>query len=194
MIHRRLGNDQEAGAYDTILAEHHLETGLKFYKADNLRAAESHLKEAIESDPQHESALYFFGRVQYGLGSFVESKQTLLKLIELDPNHLDGWHWLANSYVATGDFEKAKEGYGEALRINSRYAASYVAVGLIAVEEDALELSLDYFERAYTMDIDGIEVGGTGIRALRKLIEVHRRLGNDQEAEAYAEQLREWEG
>ena len=130
VIHRRLGNDQEAGAYDTILAEHHLETGLKFYKADNLRAAEPHLKEAIESDPQHESALYFFGRVQYGLGSFVESKQTLLKLIELDPNHLDGWHWLANSYVATGDFEKAKEGYGEALRINSRYAASYVALGL----------------------------------------------------------------
>ncbi|MDA2937814.1 tetratricopeptide repeat protein [Acidobacteria bacterium AH-259-A15] len=174
-------------------AEYHAKEGLGFYKTGNYPEAEAHLEQAVENNPQDKPSLYCLGISQYRLEKFAKSKETLLKLIEVDPNFLQSHYWLANNYVRTQDPENAKEEFQQSLSLNDAYGPSYYALGVLSLRENDIQQALDYFERAYDLEGDST-TGNTRTEALRRLIEIHQRLGNKQKAGTYAEKLRELDG
>ena len=174
-------------------AETHVKEGLGFYETGNYPEAEAHLEQAVENNPQDKRSHYYLGISQYHLEKFTKSKETLLKLIELDPNFIQSHYWLAGNYYRTQDFENAKEEYQQSLRLNDAYGPSYYALGVLSLHENDIQQALDYFERAYVLEGDST-TENTRTKALRRLIEIHQRLGNKQKAGTYAEKLRELDG
>lgn len=172
------------------LADSYLQEGFGFFKVQDFQAAEAPLTEAVENFPQDKWSLYYLGISQFRLERFSESEDTLIKLIQLDPNFLQSHYWLANNYFRTQDFERAKAEYREALRVNDAYRPAYFDLGLIAVIENDIEKSLEYFERVYTLKGDPA-TEYLRREALKNLISIHGQLGNQERVEMYALQLRQ---
>jgi tetratricopeptide (TPR) repeat protein len=174
-------------------ADHYFMEGTASFKAQDYRTAETYFGQALDDYPQDKSSLYSLGISQFFLEKLPESKKTLLKLIQLDPNYFQSHYWLANNYFRTGEFEKAKAEYQEDLRINHTYRPSYYDLGLIAVRENDIEKSLEYFERVHTLEGDPT-TGHLRLDALRNLMEINQQLGNQEKVEMYGEKLRQLGG
>ena len=172
-------------------ADYFLKEGLGFFNAQDYQTAETHLIKAVRNYPQDKWSLYYLGISQFRLEKLAESRQALLRLIQLDPNFLQSHHWLANNYFRSQDFERAKAEYQEALRVNDAYRPSYYDLGLIAVRDNDVEKSIEYFERAYTLEGDPA-TEYLREEALRNLVQINQQLGNQEQVDRYNEKLRQF--
>lgn len=150
----------------------YLQKGLSFFGAQDFQTAGAHFKKAAENNPQDKFALSHLAMSQFRLEKFPESKDTLRKLIQLDPNYPGSHYWLANNYFMTQDFEKAKAEYQEALRVDDVFGPSYYDLGLIAVAENDIQQALDYFEQAQKFGNERLRANASNY--LEKLRELNR--------------------
>ncbi|MEE2821871.1 MAG: O-antigen ligase family protein [Acidobacteriota bacterium] len=136
-------------SFRVYLADSYLQRGLGAYGVNDFDVAGAHLKNAVENNPQNKAGLYYLGMSQFMLEKYPESKETLRKLVWLDPNYLRSHYWLANNYFMTQDFEMAKAEYKEAIKVDDAFGEAYYDLGRIAMGENDSQQALSYFQKAH---------------------------------------------
>ncbi len=169
-------------------ADHYFMEGVAFSNAGDDRTAEPYFIQALDNYPQDKWALYQLGVSQFRLEKFAESKRTLLRLIQLDPNFLQSHVWLANNYFMTQEFQRAKVEFQESIRLDQEFGPAYYYLGLIAVRENDVEKAIEYFERIYALEGDTV-TENLRVEALKNLVDINEQLGNEKKVELYTQEL-----
>lgn len=67
------------------------------------------LREVLVADPKNETALFNLGMLSVQSGQYENAIERLNKLIEINPNHIQGQLLLGVAYMQTGDKAKARQ-------------------------------------------------------------------------------------
>lgn len=83
-----------------------LEGQIAFFKGD-FKAAREHAQRFLKIAPDLGQAFHLAGAVEYRLGSFVQAESLLIKAMQLGNDVLSTRRWLALTFMATGQANKA---------------------------------------------------------------------------------------
>ena len=75
-----------------------------------------------------------------------------LKVLELDPTHIEAYNNLGLLYQEMGEFEKAQEAYQKSIEINPRYEKAYNNIGILFLTQGREEEALEAFQKALTLN------------------------------------------
>lgn len=67
------------------------------------------IRDLAENHPDDPRPQFYLGMFSIQSGQFDKAVSRFQKVIELDPNAIDAYRWLGESYMSLGDFENAKE-------------------------------------------------------------------------------------
>ena len=98
-----------------------------------------------------------------------------LKVLKIDPNHLDANNNLGITFKALGEHQKAKNCFEKAIEINPNYADPYYNLGIIFKEEGQNQKAISFYEKA-------IEINPNYVNAHNNLGNIFKKLGENQKA------------
>jgi 4-amino-4-deoxy-L-arabinose transferase-like glycosyltransferase len=90
--------------------------GIVAYYSKDFETAETRFKESIGLNPYLIDAYYNLGIIYNRQNRFAEAKKMLERFVSMDPDNYSGHIVLAQSYKGLGEFEKAREELGLALK------------------------------------------------------------------------------
>jgi len=158
---------------DDSLADAHAVLGTYMHVYEwNSEAAEREQLRAIELDPNHLTARYFYGNLLRSHGRIEEALAQYDVAIELDPLDPLLSENLGRTLMLAGRFDEAREHLQEVLDLDSTFWRAHTGLGLYYETTGRLDDALRTYRRAY-------ELGG------RRDIDIARilgRLGQEQEA------------
>lgn len=91
--------------------------GAAYARAKRYAEAESVLRQAVHLGPDFAQAHYNLGGLRYVRGDYAGAIAAGIRVVELQPNHADGWRMLTWSYYRSGDLQKAREAYDTAIHL-----------------------------------------------------------------------------
>ena len=128
--------------------------------------------------------MYAIGAVYYLEGKFTEAESLLKHSLATQPDQTAAAYYLALTYDAMGDDERAIPTFQNLLKSNPQHAASYVKLGGILVRQHQYEEAQRNLEQAVSLDPNSVE-------AHYQLGVVLRRMGKSSEsATQFAESRR----
>lgn len=160
----------EAGAvYRKILATH--ETSAFIYTQfaslnlalQDIKTAQEACNRAIEIDPQKPSAYFLLGQIEYrrwrhaggDLNSAIAAYQ---KVVELDPNHVDGYRELTNLALQKKDYNLAVQSLKELTRIMPYQLQFHLGLGGLYSQLGNRDEAIEAYERVIKIDRDRLQV------------------------------------
>ncbi len=151
-------------------------------KLDSLKAAE---QKRVEDDPKDSISLLLLARAADFERNFVEARQWLNRLLELDPAHEEARHQLARLLEATGDVDGAVDAYRKLIDLHPARARQwYQAVADLKIRDDDKAGAVETFERIVQTSPDNATV-------LKDVAEQLARMGEQEKAiERYEQSLR----
>jgi DNA-binding winged helix-turn-helix (wHTH) protein/TolB-like protein/Flp pilus assembly protein TadD len=143
---------------DDRLAEAHVAMGIVNYRFDrNWANAESHLKRAIELNPNSPLARFFYAQLLSTLGRFEEAKIEAGRALELDPlSHLfnaiiGGFLFQARQY------DQAIEQLNKALEIEPDFWITHIMLGQVYIQKGRYSEAIMEFQKARQFSRGGSE-------------------------------------
>ena len=114
--------------------------GTLYQAMNDLKKAVQAYRKALDLHPDYREAWYNLGMAleyndegeEFGKGFDAEgTKAAFLKAIEVDPNSLDSYIALGVCYQHTGEYQRSKEIYEEAIRRNDKYELAWYNLALL---------------------------------------------------------------
>jgi tetratricopeptide (TPR) repeat protein len=128
--------------------------------------------------------MYAIGAVYYLESKFTEAESLLKQSLATQPGQIAAAYYLALTYDAMGDDERAIPTFQNLLKRNPQHAPSYVKLGGILVRQHQYEEAQRDLEQAVSLDPKSVE-------AHYQLGVVLRRMGKSAESETqFAESRR----
>lgn len=128
--------------------------------------------------------MYAIGAVYYLQGKFNEAEASLKQSLAAQPDQVAAAYYLALTYNAIGDDDRAIPIFRDVIKKNPQHVPSYVKLGGILVRQHEYEEAQRDLEQALSLDPDSVE-------AHYQLGLVLRRLGKSAESETqFAESRR----
>lgn len=81
----------------------------------------SHMKDAIDLEPDNANAMFNAGDLLYKLGAYNEAADAYQAALRLDPKNANGWFVLGNALFRLRVFEGAKVAFQQALQVRPDY-------------------------------------------------------------------------
>ncbi len=133
-------------------------------------------QQLLKKHPQDSVLTYAVGAVYYLQGSYGAAEASLKQSLALQPNQVAAGYYLALTYDATGDDERAIPVFRDLIKNNPSHAPSYVKLGGILLRAHRYEEAQQDLQRAVSLDPDSVE-------AHYQLGLVLRRLGKSADSE-----------
>jgi len=141
-------------------------------------------QQLLKKHPQDAMLMYAIGAVYYLESQFTEAESLLKQSLAMQPDLTAAAYYLALTYDAMGDDERAIPIFHNLLKSNPRHAPSYVKLGGILVRQHQYEEAQRDLEQAVSLDPNSVE-------AHYQLGVVLRRMGKSAESDAqFAESRR----
>jgi len=138
----------------------------------------------LKKHPQDASLLYAMGAVYYLESKFNEAESSLKQSLAIQPGQTAATYYLALTYDAVGDDDRAIPAFQNLLKGNPKHAPSYVKLGGILVRQHQYEEAQRDLEQAVSLDPNSVE-------AHYQLGVVLRRMGKSSDSETqFAESRR----
>jgi tetratricopeptide (TPR) repeat protein len=138
----------------------------------------------LKKHPQDAGLTYAIGAVYYLQSKFNDAEASLKQSLALKPDQVPAAYYLALTYDAMGDDDRAIPIFHNLLQGNPQHAPSYVKLGEILVRRHQYDEARHVLEKAISLDPNSVE-------AHYQLGVVLRRLGKPTESETqFAESRR----
>lgn len=135
--------------------------GLNLVRLGREDLASDYFEAAASLNPQDYMAWYYLGLQQLQAKRPQESLTSLLKVVDLRPDHVDAYYVLGLAYEQLSDFEKALEAYRRAIAIqerrNSRSDTPHLYIGRLLIALGRHGESIAELEKAVHLKPDGHE-------------------------------------
>lgn len=125
-----------------IAALHH-GLGLVYMQTQDPELAVIHLEEALRLEPDTVKTLFTLAKGYAAVGEFKRSKETYLKVIELDPRHEGACQDLAGFYYREKNWDKALEYLQRAKEVNPDSAHTLMLIGVTGLHAGRVDVALD---------------------------------------------------
>jgi tetratricopeptide (TPR) repeat protein len=152
----------------------------------NLPNALALFNRLLQKHPNDAGLTYAIGAVYYLQAKYSEAEASLKQSLAAQPNQIAASYYLALTYDAIGDDDRAIPIFRDLLKNHPQHAPSYVKLGGILVRAHQYEEAQGYLERAVSLDADSVE-------AHYQLGLLLRRLGKPAESETQFAQSRKLE-
>jgi tetratricopeptide (TPR) repeat protein len=152
----------------------------------NLPNALALFNRLLEKHPNEAGLTYAIGAVYYLQTKYSEAEASLKQSLAAQPNQIAASYYLALTYDAIGDDDRAIPIFRDLLKKHPQHAPSYVKLGGILVRAHQYEEAQGYLERAVSLDSDSVE-------AHYQLGLLLGRLGKPEESETQFAQSRKLE-
>ena len=86
-------------------------------KAD-LHGVESEHRKAMEQIGRSEDLLFRMAKLLYATGDYGKAAKAAVEVTQLNPRHTRGYNLAGDSFIKLGEFEKARQKFVQAQRIN----------------------------------------------------------------------------
>ncbi|MEI7973709.1 MAG: tetratricopeptide repeat protein, partial [Bdellovibrio sp.] len=122
---------------------------------DDLPRAQRILAEGLKKFPENTQLWFFNGSVQDRLGKKEESLQSMQKVVDLDPNHIQGLNYLAYTLADLGrDLSKAENLVKRALAMEPHDGFILDTYGWIKFKQGRFSEAVKTLERAFQLQPD----------------------------------------
>ena len=155
-----------------------VDLAMEYEAARDFKNAVRILKQALETNPANEVAIYELAFCYDQLEDFTSAIKCYSDFIDENPYSFTAWYNLGNAYSKSENFEKAIWAYDYCLLINEDFSPAYFNLGNAYLSEDKYLLSIQNFERC-------IELDGEDGLTLCYLGECNEQLGNLEEAKQF---------
>ncbi len=152
----------------------------------NLPNALALFNRLLQKHPKDAGLTYAIGAVYYLQAKFSEAEASLKQSLAAQPSQIAASYYLALTYDAIGDDDRAIPIFRDLLKNHPQHAPSYVKLGGILVRAHQYEEAQGYLERAISIDADSVE-------AHYQLGLLLRRLGKPAESETQFAESRKLE-
>jgi len=142
------GAVQAAPQPDEAKAYALFDAGKRQFSNGRWKEAADQLDKAVAINPTMKQAHFMLGVCRYQLYEFDAAEKSFLQVVGLDMRDYNGWVQLAQSAMAQGKFDKAKEYAQSILKFDQRSFLSYYAVGVVAYKAGKLKEAVDAFDRS----------------------------------------------
>jgi tetratricopeptide (TPR) repeat protein len=149
-------------------------------------------QQLAKKHPQDATLMYAIGAVYYLESKFIEAESLLKQSLATHPDQIAPAYYLALTYDAMGDDERAIPIFQNLLKSNPQHAPSYVKLGGILVRQHHYEEAQRDLEQAVSLDPNSVEAHyqlGVALRRMGKSAESEmqfaesRRLETEQSAQ-----------
>lgn len=162
--------DSASTAYRHVLSDIYFDSGKS-------NEALSLLEETINLFPASEGTILKLSEFQYILEMNEPAIQTINKLMEVRPDHIEGYYMLGRIHYQKGDIKKAISNYKKVLSINDKHFDALLELGTTySLEKN--KAALPYLQKA-------MELSPSNPDIIFELGNYHRFQGNDNEAFDY---------
>jgi superkiller protein 3 len=135
--------------------------GLNLVRLGREDLASDYFEAAASLNPQDYMAWYYLGLQQLQAKRPQESLTSLLKVVDLRPDYVDGYYVLGLAYEQLSDYEKALEAYRRAIAIqerrNSQTDTPHLYMGRLLIALARYGESIAELEKAVHLKPDGHE-------------------------------------
>jgi tetratricopeptide (TPR) repeat protein len=154
------------------------------YVLGSANVGKSRLPEALElfqrllqKHPQDSFLHYAIGAVYFLQAKYSEAEAALKQSLAAQPNQVPAKYYLALTYAAIGEDDRAIPIFQDLIKTHPEHAPSFVKLGVIQVRQHAYEEAQRNLEQAIALDPNSVE-------AHYQLSLALRRLGKPAESEA----------
>jgi tetratricopeptide (TPR) repeat protein len=138
----------------------------------------------LKKHPQDATLMYAIGAVYYLESKFTEAESLLKRSLATQPGQIAAAYYMALTYDAMGEDDRAIPTFQNLLKSNPQHAPSYVKLGGILVRQHQYEEAQRDLEQAVSLDPNSAQ-------AHYQLGVVLRRMGKSAESETqFAESRR----
>jgi len=153
----------------------------------NLPNALALFNQLLQKHPNDAGLTYAIGAVYYLQAKYSEAEASLKQSLAVQPNQIATSYYLALTYDAIGDDDRAIPIFRDLLKNHPQHAPSYVKLGGILVRAHQYEEAQGYLERAVSLDADSVEAHyqfGLLLRRLGKPAESETQFAQSRKLEA----------
>lgn len=158
--------------------EVYLDLAMEYENKGKYQLAINVLREAIETNPLNEGAVYEMAHCYEQMGNNEASLQCYSDYIDENPYSFTAWYNLGNAYSRDEDFEKAIWAYDYCLLINDKFGPVFFNLG-------NAYLGLDKYTKAIEAFGKSIDLDGDDPIALCYMGECHEQLNELELAKHY---------
>ena len=155
-----------------------VDLAMEYEAARDFKNAVRILKQALETNPNNEVAIYELAFCYDQMEDFISAIKCYSDFIDENPYSFTAWYNLGNAYSKSENFEKAIWAYDYCLLINEDFSPAYFNLGNAYLSEEKYLLSIQNFERC-------IELDGEDGLTLCYLGECNEQLGNLEDAKQF---------
>ena len=155
-----------------------VDLAMEYEAARDFKNAVRILKQALETNPANEVAIYELAFCYDQMEDFTSAIKCYSDFIDENPYSFTAWYNLGNAYSKSENFEKAIWAYDYCLLINEDFSPAYFNLGNAYLSEEKYLLSIQNFEKC-------IELDGEDGLTLCYLGECNEQLGNLEEAKQF---------
>ena len=155
-----------------------VDLAMEYEAARDFKNAVRILKQALETNPNNEVAIYELAFCYDQMEDFISAIKCYSDFIDENPYSFTAWYNLGNAYSKSENFEKAIWAYDYCLLINEDFSPAYFNLGNAYLSEEKYLLSIQNFEKC-------IELDGEDGLTLCYLGECNEQLGNLEDAKQF---------
>ena len=133
--------------------EIYLDLAMEFENAGDYKNAVKVLREAIQSNPHNEGAIYEIAFCYDQLGEYKSAIKCYSDFIDENPYSFTAWYNLGNTYSKLEDFDKAVWAYDYCILINEEFGPVYFNLGNAYLSQEKYTLAIEAFHKC--MEVDG---------------------------------------
>lgn len=138
-------------SHDKRAEIHYLIGSIKFQVGD-LDEAESHMRSAIEANPEYGFAYNNLGSILMALGDMEAAEVAYLDAVRLEDGFADSWYNLGFLYSETGELSRAEGAYLKALEFNPTWPKCHNNLGAVYMMIGMFDKAAASFLRATELD------------------------------------------
>lgn len=155
-----------------------VDLAMEYEAARDFKNAVRILKQALETNPNNEVAIYELAFCYDQMEDFDSAIKCYSDFIDENPYSFTAWYNLGNAYSKSENFEKAIWAYDYCLLINEDFSPAYFNLGNAYLSEEKYLLSIQNFEKC-------IELDGEDGLTLCYLGECNEQLGKLEDAKQF---------
>lgn len=134
--------------------EIYLDLAVEYENSGNYKAALKVLKEAVQSNPNNEAAIYEIAFCYDHLGEFQNSIKCYSDFIDENPYSFTAWYNLGNAYSKLEDFDKAIWAYDYCILINDDFGPVYFNIANAYLAKEKFTKAIENFHKCIELDGD----------------------------------------
>ena len=129
-----------------------VDLAMEYEAAKDFKNAVRILKQALETNPNNEVAIYELAFCYDQMEDFDSAIKCYSDFIDENPYSFTAWYNLGNAYSKLENFEKAIWAYDYCLLINEDFSPAYFNLGNAYLSEEKYALSIQNFEKCIELD------------------------------------------